>query len=193
MYVGTMNNWEEESKSQRGKLGPFHPERWPHSHITMELTPTRFQETGSSFGSVPVKGRTCSGQTRTGCCLRFVLQLNETQSLMDMQDPGLLAGLAQPTPASPSSLAKWTSLLASFLRTVWAQGRTKNGDLWPHETPLAQSTPSFSFQIPPTLRPRAIVRNPTPAHPLWTFKQLPHTDSEIILISLYFVFRVYEA
>ena len=27
MYVGTMNNWEEESKSQRGKLGPFHPER----------------------------------------------------------------------------------------------------------------------------------------------------------------------
>lgn len=118
MYVETMNNWEEKSERQRGKLGPFRPERWPHSHITMQRTPTQFQETGSSIGSVPVKRRMHSGQTRAGCSLRFVLQLNEMQSLMDMQDPGLPAGLAQPTPASPSSLAKWTSLLASFLKTV---------------------------------------------------------------------------
>ena len=27
MYVETMNNWEEKSERQRGKLGPFRPER----------------------------------------------------------------------------------------------------------------------------------------------------------------------
>lgn len=86
--------------------------------VTMELTPGGFQETGSSIGSVPVKGKKRSRQTRARCSLRSVLQLNEMQSQTDMQDPGLLAGLAQPTPASPSSLAKWTRLLASFLRIM---------------------------------------------------------------------------
>ena len=96
--------------------GPF-AQSTDHT-VTMELTPRRFQETGSSIGSAPVKGKKRSRQTRARCSFRFVLQLNEMQSQTDMQGPGLLAGLAQPTPASASSLAKWTRLLASFLRIM---------------------------------------------------------------------------
>lgn len=78
-----------ESERQRGKLGPFHPERWPHSS----------HHNGANSYSIPgnwIFRRQRASETkdafkdRVGCSLRFVLQLNEMQSLMDMQDP--LAG-----------------------------------------------------------------------------------------------------